>query len=148
MEDVEHFAEFTGDRFYAHLDETALADHPFFERRVAHGYLVLSFAAGLFVHTEPGPLLANQGLTELRFGAPVYLGDEIAVALTCKTISPREDQPYGEVRWDATVTNGDGVEVAAYELITAVATRAGADVGTTGRVAVGVRSRNGAGGAR
>jgi oxepin-CoA hydrolase/3-oxo-5,6-dehydrosuberyl-CoA semialdehyde dehydrogenase len=148
MEDVEHFAEFTGDRFYAHLDETALADHPFFERRVAHGYLVLSFAAGLFVHTEPGPLLANQGLTELRFGAPVYLGDEIAVALTCKTISPREDQPYGEVRWDATVTNGDGVEVAAYELIAAVATRAGADVGTTGRVAVGVRSRNGAGGAR
>lgn len=145
--DVEHFAEFTGDRFYAHLDEAALADHPFFAHRVAHGYLVLSFAAGLFVHTDPGPLLANQGLTELRFGAPVYLGDEIAVALTCKTISPREDQPYGEVRWDATVTNGDGVEVAAYELITAVATRAGAAVGGVSTSSGGSAPRNGAGGA-
>lgn len=128
-DDVEHFAEFTGDRFYAHLDDAALAEHPFFERRVAHGYLVLSFAAGLFVHTDPGPLLANQGLTELRFGVPVYLGDTISVALTCKSISPREDQPHGEVRWDATVTNDDGVEVANYELITAVATRAAPDVG-------------------
>ncbi|MBW3605904.1 MAG: phenylacetic acid degradation bifunctional protein PaaZ [Actinobacteria bacterium] len=136
-DDVEHFAEFTGDRFYAHLDDAALAHHPFFERRVAHGYLVLSFAAGLFVYTDPGPLLANQGLTELRFGAPVYLGDTISVALTCKTISPREDQPYGEVRWDAMVINDDGVEVANYELITAVATRAAGD-----------RPHDGAGGAR
>ncbi len=121
--DVEHFAEFTGDRFYAHLDQDALADHPFFEQRVAHGYLVLSFAAGLFVHSDPGPLLANQGLSELRFGKPVHLGDAIAVALTCAQISPREDQPYGEVRWDVQVTNADGDEVAAYELITAVAKR-------------------------
>jgi oxepin-CoA hydrolase/3-oxo-5,6-dehydrosuberyl-CoA semialdehyde dehydrogenase len=146
-EDVEHFAEFTGDEFYAHLDDEALADHPFFDRRVAHGYLVLSFAAGLFVHTDPGPLLANQGLTALRFGAPVYLGDEIAVALTCKRISPREDQPYGEVRWDAQVTNGDGVEVAAYELITAVATRAGgaADVGSSSGASVDSSPQGGSG---
>lgn len=147
-EDVEHFAEFTGDEFYAHLDDAALTDHPFFDGRVAHGYLVLSFAAGLFVHTEPGPLLANQGLSELRFGAPVYLGDEIAVVLTCKRISARVDQPYGEVRWDATVSNGDGVEVANYELITAVAMRPVDDLGRDPAVSVLNSPRDGSGGTR
>ncbi len=122
-EDVEHFADFTGDRFYAHFDEEALRGHPLFDRRVAHGYLILSFAAGLFVDPAPGPLLANQGLDSLRFTRPVHRGDTIKVTLTCKEKRPREDQPYGEVRWDADVVNQDGASVARYELITNVAKR-------------------------
>jgi hypothetical protein len=62
LEDIEHFAHFTGDTFYAHMDEEAAAANPFFPGRVAHGYLILSFAAGLFVDPAPGPVLANYGL--------------------------------------------------------------------------------------
>ena len=68
--DVEHFAEFTGDTFYAHLDAEAAAANPFFGERVAHGYLVVSFAAGLFVDPAPGPVLANFGVDHLRFLTP------------------------------------------------------------------------------
>ena len=88
LEDIEHFAEFTGDTFYAHMDEEAAAANPFFDGRVAHGYLVLSLAAGLFVQPDPGPVLANYGLDNLRFLTPVYPGDELTVTLTCKQISP------------------------------------------------------------
>ncbi|ANZ39443.1 hypothetical protein BBK82_28730 [Lentzea guizhouensis] len=70
MADIEHFAEFTGDTFYAHMDEEAAAANPFFGGRVAHGYLVVSFAAGLLVSPEPGPVLANHGLENLRFLTP------------------------------------------------------------------------------
>jgi oxepin-CoA hydrolase/3-oxo-5,6-dehydrosuberyl-CoA semialdehyde dehydrogenase len=59
LEDIEHFAHFTGDTFYAHMSEEATKGHPFFPGRVAHGYLLLSFAAGLFVDPDPGPVLAN-----------------------------------------------------------------------------------------
>jgi oxepin-CoA hydrolase/3-oxo-5,6-dehydrosuberyl-CoA semialdehyde dehydrogenase len=62
LEDIEHFAHFTGDTFYAHMDEEAAKASPIFEGRVAHGYLILSFAAGLFVEPAPGPVLANTGL--------------------------------------------------------------------------------------
>jgi oxepin-CoA hydrolase / 3-oxo-5,6-dehydrosuberyl-CoA semialdehyde dehydrogenase len=120
LEDVEHFAEFTGDRFYAHMDEQAAAANPFFDGRVAHGYLVLSFAAGLFVQPDPGPVLANYGLDNLRFLTPVYPGDELTVTLTCKQISPR-DGDYGEVRWDAEVTKQDGSVAATYDVLTMVA---------------------------
>jgi oxepin-CoA hydrolase / 3-oxo-5,6-dehydrosuberyl-CoA semialdehyde dehydrogenase len=123
LEDIEAFAESTGDRFYAHMDADALEDHPFFEGRVAHGYLLLSWAAGMFVHAPKGPLLANQGLNDLHFGAPFYPGDEMTVTLTCKSKSPRADQPYGEVRWDTRITNAEGALVASYELLTVVATR-------------------------
>lgn len=123
LDDIEHFADFTGDRFYAHLDASALTDHPFFEGRVAHGYLILSFAAGLFVYPDPGPLLANQGLTALKFAAPVYPGEAIAATLTCAEISPREDEPYGEVRWHVEITKLDGAGAATYELLTVVAKR-------------------------
>ena len=75
LEDVEHFAEFTGDTFYAHMNEQAAAANPFFTGRVAHGYLLLSFAAGLFVRPDPGPVLANYGIDYLRFLTPVYPGD-------------------------------------------------------------------------
>jgi oxepin-CoA hydrolase/3-oxo-5,6-dehydrosuberyl-CoA semialdehyde dehydrogenase len=121
LADIEHFAKFTGDTFYAHMDEEAAAANPFFGRLVAHGYLVLSFAAGLFVQPDPGPVLANYGVENLRFLTPVYPGDSLTVTLTCKQITPREDADYGEVRWDAGVTNQDGASVARYDVLTLVA---------------------------
>ena len=121
LADIEHFAEFTGDTFYAHMDEDAARANPFFDGRVAHGYLVLSFAAGLFVQPDPGPVLANYGLENLRFTTPVYPGDALTVTLTCKQIIPREDAGHGEVRWDAVVTNQDGASVATYDVLTLVA---------------------------
>src|SRR5579859_3649122 len=123
LADIEHFAEFTGDTFYAHMDEEAARANPLFGGRVAHGYLILSFAAGLFVQPDPGPVLANYGLENLRFLTPVYPGDELTVTLTCKQITPREDADYGEVRWDAEVTNQDGKPVASYDVLTLVAKR-------------------------
>lgn len=117
LDDIEHFARFTGDTFYAHMDEEAAKANPFFPGRVAHGYLLLSFAAGLFVEPAPGPVLANYGLDNLRFFKPVVPGDTIAVRLTVKEKAPRKPE-YGEVRWDVEVTNQDGDVVAAYELLT------------------------------
>lgn len=121
LEDIEHFASFTGDTFYAHMDEEAAAANPFFGGRVAHGYLVVSFAAGLFVSPEPGPVLANYGLENLRFLTPTFPGDELTVTLTAKQITPREDQDYGEVRWDADLVNQKGESVAKYDVLTLVA---------------------------
>jgi len=121
LDDIEQFAAFTGDTFYAHMDADAAAANPFFDGRVAHGYLVLSFAAGLFVQPDPGPVLANYGLENLRFLTPVYPDDELTVTLTCKQITPREGAGYGEVRWDADVTNQDGASVAKYDVLTLVA---------------------------
>ncbi|MGM1029050.1 MAG: phenylacetic acid degradation bifunctional protein PaaZ [Actinomycetota bacterium] len=121
LDDIEHFAEFTGDRFYAHMDQEAAEANPFFPGRVAHGYLLLSFAAGLFVEPAPGPVLANTGLDNLRFMTPVSPGDSLRVTLTAKQITPRETDPYGEVRWDAVLTNQDDEVVAQYDLLTYVA---------------------------
>ncbi|MEU8309737.1 phenylacetic acid degradation bifunctional protein PaaZ [Actinomadura sp. NPDC048955] len=123
LADVEHFAEFTGDTFYAHTDEDAARANPFFGGRVAHGYLVVSFAAGLFVEPSPGPVLANYGLENLRFLTPVKPGDELTVTLTAKQITPREGADYGEVRWDTDVTNQEGASVAKYDVLTLVAKR-------------------------
>ncbi|SNR49151.1 oxepin-CoA hydrolase / 3-oxo-5,6-dehydrosuberyl-CoA semialdehyde dehydrogenase [Haloechinothrix alba] len=120
-EDVAHFAEFTGDTFYAHTDKDAAEANPLFGGIVAHGYLVVSFAAGLFVAPEPGPVLANYGLENLRFLTPVKPGDELTVSLTCKQITSRTDADYGEVRWDTDVTNQDGDSVAKYDVLTMVA---------------------------
>ncbi|MCO6388008.1 phenylacetic acid degradation bifunctional protein PaaZ [Aliihoeflea sp. 40Bstr573] len=117
LADIEHFAEFTGDTFYAHMDEEAAKANPFFPGRVAHGYLILSFAAGLFVEPAPGPVLANYGLDNLRFMKPVSPGDSLKVRLTAKQKARRNDE-YGEVRWDVGVHNQDGEQVAAYELLT------------------------------
>ncbi|MCG8507369.1 MAG: phenylacetic acid degradation bifunctional protein PaaZ, partial [Sphingomonadales bacterium] len=117
LEDIEHFAAFTGDTFYAHMDEEAAAANPFFPGRVAHGYLILSFAAGLFVDPAPGPVLANYGLDDLRFLTPVSPGDAITVRLTAKSKKKRNDE-YGEVRWDVFVTNQNGDTVATYDLLT------------------------------
>lgn len=122
LEDIAHFADFTGDQFYAHTDEEAAAKNPFFEGRVAHGYLIVSFAAGLFVDPDFGPVLANYGLDNLRFAQPVNYGDSLKVRLTCKQKTLRQDAGYGEVRWDTEVTNQDGETVATYDVLTMVAT--------------------------
>lgn len=121
QEDVEHFAEFTGDTFYAHMDSEAARANPFFGDRVAHGYLIASFAAGLFVDPDPGPVLANYGVDNLRFLTPVYFGDALKVRLTCKEINPRENAEHGEVRWDCQVTNQSDEVVAQYDVLTMVA---------------------------
>ncbi|WP_299051330.1 phenylacetic acid degradation bifunctional protein PaaZ [uncultured Nocardioides sp.] len=121
LEDIEHFAEFTGDTFYAHTDEEAARRNPLFGGIVAHGYLVVSIAAGLFVQPDPGPVLANFGVDSLRFLTPVKAGDDIAVTLTVKQITPRARAEYGEVRWDAVVTNAEGAPVATYDVLTLVA---------------------------
>ena len=117
LDDIEHFARFTGDTFYAHMDDAAAKRNPFFPGRVAHGYLLLSFAAGLFVEPNEGPVLANTGLDGLRFLKPVEPGDAIKVALTVKHKTPRNDD-YGEVRWHVALTNQNDEAVAEYELLT------------------------------
>jgi oxepin-CoA hydrolase/3-oxo-5,6-dehydrosuberyl-CoA semialdehyde dehydrogenase len=118
LDDIEHFAHFTGDTFYAHMDEAAAKANPFFPGRVAHGYLILAFAAGLFVDPSPGPLLANYGLDNLRFLKPVSPDDSIKVKLTVKQKSPARRLEYGEVRWDVEVVNQNGEPVARYDLLT------------------------------
>jgi oxepin-CoA hydrolase/3-oxo-5,6-dehydrosuberyl-CoA semialdehyde dehydrogenase len=122
LEDILHFAEFTGDTFYAHTDEEAAAKNPFFDGRVAHGYLIVSLAAGLFVDPDFGPVLANYGVDDLRFAKPVNYGDSLKVRLTCKQKTLRAGTGYGEVRWDAEVTNQDDEIVAQYDALTMVAT--------------------------
>lgn len=119
--DIDHFAEFTGDTFYAHTDEEAAAANPLFGGIVAHGYLVVSLAAGLFVDPDPGPVLANFGVDNLRFLTPVKEDAVIKVTLTAKQITPRTNADYGEVRWDAVVTDQDGEAVATYDVLTLVA---------------------------
>ena len=118
-EDVAHFAAFTGDTFYAHTDPVAAAANPLFGGIVAHGYLVLSLAAGLFVDPAPGPVLANTGLDRLRFTKPVKPGDSIRAVLTCAAKTPRTPA-QGEVRWDVQVLDQDDVLCATYELLTMV----------------------------
>ena len=120
LADIETFAHFTGDTFYAHMDEAAASANPFFPGRVAHGYLLVSWAAGLFVDPAPGPVLANYGLENLRFLTPVSPGDEIRVELTAKQITPRESDEYGEVRWDAVIRNQKDEIVAQYDVLTLV----------------------------
>ncbi|GJQ62885.1 MAG: bifunctional aldehyde dehydrogenase/enoyl-CoA hydratase [Melioribacteraceae bacterium] len=121
--DVINFAGISGDFFYAHTDDIA-AKESFFERRVAHGYFVLSAAAGLFVHPAPGPVIANYGLDNLRFTQPVYPGDTIYVRLTCKQKTekePREGEPpQGVVEWDVEVFNQEDETVAVYTILTLV----------------------------
>jgi oxepin-CoA hydrolase/3-oxo-5,6-dehydrosuberyl-CoA semialdehyde dehydrogenase len=126
VEDIERFADLTGDHFYAHTDEEAAAKSPIFGGRVAHGYFVIAAAAGLFVWPDPGPVLANYGIDRLRFTTPVKPGDEIHVVFTCKEKALRKGAGYGEVRWDTQVVNGAGTVVAAYDVLTMVATKEGA----------------------
>jgi oxepin-CoA hydrolase/3-oxo-5,6-dehydrosuberyl-CoA semialdehyde dehydrogenase len=117
IEDIEHFAEFTGDKFYAHMDEEAAKASPVFEGRVAHGYLILSFAAGLFVDPDPGPVLANTGLENLRFLTPLYPGDSMRVELSVRSKSLKSEET-GVVRWAVEIFNQRDELVATYDLLT------------------------------
>jgi oxepin-CoA hydrolase/3-oxo-5,6-dehydrosuberyl-CoA semialdehyde dehydrogenase len=117
LEDIEHFAEFTGDKFYAHMDEEAAKASPVFEGRVAHGYLILSFAAGLFVDPDPGPVLANTGLENLRFLTPLYPGDSMRVELSVRSKSLKSEET-GVVRWAVEIFNQRDELVATYDLLT------------------------------
>ena len=117
LEDVEHFARFTGDTFYAHMDEDAAAANPFFPGRVAHGYLLLSFAAGLFVDPAPGPVLANTGIEGLSFQKPFRPGDTLSVRLTVQR-KTRRTETYGEVRWNVVLRDREDDQVAEYTLLT------------------------------
>lgn len=127
--DIANFADLSGDHFYAHKD--GLAAQSIFERKVAHGYFVLSAAAGLFVDPAPGPVLANYGLENLRFTQPVYPGDAIQAKLTVKQKTAKETPaagtgagiPQGVVSWDVEVTNQADEIVAAYTILTLVRRR-------------------------
>ena len=124
VEDIERFAALSGDRFYAHMDEAEAARNPLFGGRVAHGYFLVSAAAGLFVDAPYGPVLANYGIDGLRFLKPVKPGDRIRVRLTCKEKSLRAGAGYGEVRWDTAITNQNGEAVANYDVLTMVSEKA------------------------
>ncbi|VXA54159.1 fused aldehyde dehydrogenase; enoyl-CoA hydratase [Acinetobacter proteolyticus] len=123
--DIVNFACLSGDYFYAHTDKIAAADS-FFGERVAHGYFIVSAAAGLFVDAAQGPVIANYGMDNLRFVEPVKIGDSIRVELTCKqkTPKPQKDpsQPeHGVVVWDIKVKNQRDELVATYDILTLVA---------------------------
>lgn len=119
-EDITAFANTTGDTFYAHTDDAAAEANPFFPGVVAHGYLLVSWAAGLFVEPSPGPVLANYGLENLRFITPVQAGDSIRVTIVAKRITPRATDNYGEVAWDAVINNQRGDVVVTYDVLTLV----------------------------
>ena len=123
--DIVAFGGISGDYFYMHFDEIAAKESPF-GKRIAHGYFVLSAAAGLFVSPAPGPVLANYGLDTLRFVKPVGIGDTIRARLTCKRKIDRNKkdangQGQGVVAWDVAVTNQDDELVASYDILTLVA---------------------------
>jgi oxepin-CoA hydrolase/3-oxo-5,6-dehydrosuberyl-CoA semialdehyde dehydrogenase len=125
--DIVAFGGLSGDFFYMHFDEIAAKESPF-GKRIAHGYFVLSAAAGLFVSPAPGPVLANYGLDTLRFVKPVGIGDTIRARLTCKRKIDRQKKDangvgQGVVAWDVEVTNQDGELVASYDILTLVAKR-------------------------
>jgi oxepin-CoA hydrolase/3-oxo-5,6-dehydrosuberyl-CoA semialdehyde dehydrogenase len=126
--DIVNFGGVSGDYFYMHFDEVAARDTQF-GKRIAHGYFVLSAAAGLFVSPAPGPVLANYGLDNLRFVAPVAIGDTIRARLTCKRKvdrkrSDEQGRGQGVVAWDVQVTNQHDELVASYDILTLVQKRA------------------------
>lgn len=126
-QDIERFADLSGDKFYAHTDPDAAARSMFGEI-VAHGYFVLSRAAGLFVDPDEGPVILNYGLEGLRFTAPVKPGDTIQAKLIVKRKTVRQKKttdkfPFGIVFWDVEVTNQEEELVAEYTILTLVKRR-------------------------
>lgn len=123
--DIVNFANISWDHFYAHTDHTSLEGTPF-DKPVAHGYFILSAAAGLFVDAKKGPVLLNYGLEECRFMKPVYAGSTIGVKLTVKEKLPQDskdetDIPKGIVKWLVEVTDETGELVALATILTMVA---------------------------
>ncbi len=127
-EDIDTFAALSGDHFYAHKKNTDFTG-TMFERQVAHGYFVLSAAAGLFVDgSEPGPVLLNYGIDELRFTKPVYPGAELTIRFTCKEKIPQDkkeetDIPKGIVKWLVEMLDETGEHVGIATILTMVAKR-------------------------
>jgi len=122
--DVVNFANVSGDHFYAHTDVTAL-EGTIFTGRVAHGYYILSKAAGLFVNAKKGPVLLNYGIDECRFTKPVYMGSTIGVRFTCKEKIDQEkknaeDVAKGIVKWLVDVYDETGETVAIATILTMV----------------------------
>lgn len=123
--DIVNFGALSGDHFYMHFDDIAAKESQFGER-IAHGYFVLSAAAGLFVDPGVGPVLANYGLDNLRFIEPVPIGTTIRARLTCKRKidqgkESKDGKPQGVVVWDVQVTDQNDVLVASYDILTLVA---------------------------
>lgn len=122
--DLVNFGCLSGDHFYAHMDKIAAAESLFGER-VAHGYFVVSAAAGLFVDAAAGPVIANYGMDNLRFVEPVKIGDTLQVELTCKQKTPKTlrdpaQKPHGVVVWDIKVKNQRNELVATYDILTLI----------------------------
>lgn len=122
--DLVNFGCLSGDFFYAHMDKIAAAESMFGER-VAHGYFIVSAAAGLFVDAAPGPVIANYGMDNLRFVEPVKINDTLQVELTCKQKTPKTlrdpaQKPHGVVVWDIKVKNQHNELVATYDILTLV----------------------------
>jgi oxepin-CoA hydrolase/3-oxo-5,6-dehydrosuberyl-CoA semialdehyde dehydrogenase len=124
LDDVAKFAELSGDKFYAHMSDEDARANGVFTGRVAHGYFIVSAAAGLFVEPALGPVLANYGLEGLRFTKPVYPGDTIHVRLTVKRKTakdtPVDGVPQGVVEWDVEVRDQANEAVAVYSILTLV----------------------------
>ena len=124
LDDIVAFAELSGDRFYAHMNDEEARTNGVFTGRVAHGYFIVSAAAGLFVDPALGPVLANYGMEKLRFTKPVYPGDTIGVRLTVKQKTAKDTPeggiPQGVVEWDVEVSNQDAEAVALYSILTLV----------------------------
>ncbi len=125
--DIVNFANVSWDHFYAHTDVTSL-DGTIFEQRVAHGYFILSAAAGLFVHAAKGPVLLNYGLEDCRFTKPVYAGMTIGVRFTAKEKIAQEkrdedDIPKGIVKFLVDVYDETGETVAIATILTMVKRR-------------------------
>ncbi|MDZ7589392.1 MAG: phenylacetic acid degradation bifunctional protein PaaZ [Rubrivivax sp.] len=125
--DIVAFGGISGDYFYMHFDAVAAAQSAF-GQRIAHGYFVLSAAAGLFVSPAPGPVLANYGLDNLRFVKPVGIGDTIRARLTVKRKTDRRKSGpdgvgQGVVAWAVEVGNQHDEVVASYDILTLVAKR-------------------------
>ncbi|WP_181306325.1 phenylacetic acid degradation bifunctional protein PaaZ [Rufibacter sp. XAAS-G3-1] len=122
--DITNFANVSGDHFYAHVDATSL-EGTLFTGRVAHGYYILSKAAGMFVDPKKGPVLLNYGLENCRFTKPVYPGMTIGVKLTVKEKVAQEkrseeDVAKGIVKWLVDVTDETGDTVAIATIMTMV----------------------------
>jgi oxepin-CoA hydrolase/3-oxo-5,6-dehydrosuberyl-CoA semialdehyde dehydrogenase len=122
--DINNFANLSGDHFYAHVDATSL-EGTLFERNVAHGYYLLSKAAGLFVQAKKGPVLLNYGLDECRFIKPVYPGSTIGVRFSCKEKISQEkrdenDLAKGIIKWFVDIYDETGESVALATILTMV----------------------------
>jgi len=124
--DIVNFANVSWDHFYAHTDTTSF-ENTIFEERVAHGYFIISAAAGLFVDPKKGPVMANYGLDELRFTKPVYAGTTIKVKLTVKEkisqVVKDDEIPRGVVKWQVEVSDQENEDVALATILTLVQKR-------------------------